>query len=98
MNKGMAIQAVVGVLASAFLSRAALAADPLPLVKPPWGRITAIDLNTGEHAWMVPLGTTPDFVRNHPALRGMNITFVTTAANDEQCKSLLAHLGMPFRK
>jgi len=31
-------------------------------------------------------------------LRGMNITFVTTAANDEQCKSLLAHLGMPFRK
>jgi large subunit ribosomal protein L5 len=31
-------------------------------------------------------------------LRGMNITFVTTASNDEQCKSLLAHLGMPFRK
>jgi large subunit ribosomal protein L5 len=31
-------------------------------------------------------------------LRGMNITFVTTAANDEQCKALLAHLGMPFRK
>ena len=31
-------------------------------------------------------------------LRGMNISFVTTAPNDEQCKSLLAHLGMPFRK
>ena len=31
-------------------------------------------------------------------LRGMNITFVTTAANDEQAKSLLQHLGMPFRK
>jgi len=31
-------------------------------------------------------------------LRGMNITFVTTAANDEQCKALLTHLGMPFRK
>ncbi len=31
-------------------------------------------------------------------LRGMNITFVTTAPNDEQCKALLAHLGMPFRK
>jgi large subunit ribosomal protein L5 len=31
-------------------------------------------------------------------LRGMNITFVTTAGNDEQCKALLAHLGMPFRK
>ncbi|OGQ11598.1 MAG: 50S ribosomal protein L5 [Deltaproteobacteria bacterium RBG_16_71_12] len=31
-------------------------------------------------------------------LRGMNISFVTTAPNDEQCKALLAHLGMPFRK
>jgi large subunit ribosomal protein L5 len=31
-------------------------------------------------------------------LRGMNITFVTTAPNDEQCKALLSHLGMPFRK
>ena len=31
-------------------------------------------------------------------MRGMNITFVTTAPNDEQCKALLAHLGMPFRK
>jgi len=31
-------------------------------------------------------------------LRGMNITFVTTATNDEQCKALLTHLGMPFRK
>ena len=31
-------------------------------------------------------------------LRGLNITFVTTAKNDEQCKALLTHLGMPFRK
>jgi large subunit ribosomal protein L5 len=31
-------------------------------------------------------------------LRGLNITFVTTAQNDEQCKALLTHLGMPFRK
>jgi len=31
-------------------------------------------------------------------LRGMNITFVTSAPNDEQCKALLGHLGMPFRK
>jgi large subunit ribosomal protein L5 len=31
-------------------------------------------------------------------LRGMNVTFVTTANDDEQCKSLLTHLGMPFRK
>jgi quinoprotein glucose dehydrogenase len=38
----------------------------LPLVKPPWGRITAINLNTGEHAWMKPLGIGP---RDHPALK-----------------------------
>jgi large subunit ribosomal protein L5 len=31
-------------------------------------------------------------------LRGMNITFVTTASDDEQCKALLTHLGMPFKK
>ena len=43
----------------------------LPLIKPPWGRITAIDLNTGEHLWMVPNADTPDCVRNHPALKGV---------------------------
>jgi quinoprotein glucose dehydrogenase len=49
--------------------------DPfgLPLVKPPWGRITAIDMNTGEHAWMVPNGATPDDVANNPALEGLDI-------------------------
>ena len=45
----------------------------LPLIKPPWGRITAIDLNTGEHLWMIPNGDTPDCVRNHPALSGVDI-------------------------
>ena len=45
----------------------------LPLIKPPWGRITAINLNTGDHLWMVPNGDTPDCVKNHPALRGLEI-------------------------
>ena len=45
----------------------------LPLVKPPWGRITAIDLNTGEHLWMRPNGEAPDCVKNHPALEGLDI-------------------------
>ncbi|HEX7081383.1 MAG TPA: pyrroloquinoline quinone-dependent dehydrogenase [Gammaproteobacteria bacterium] len=45
----------------------------LPLVKPPWGRITAIDMNTGEHLWMVPNGDTPDDVKNNPALEGLDI-------------------------
>ncbi len=46
----------------------------LPLVKPPWGRITAIDLNTGEHIWMTPNGSTPDFVKQHPALKGVDLS------------------------
>ena len=45
----------------------------LPLMKPPWGRITAIDLNEGEIVWQVAHGETPDRVRNHPALRGLDI-------------------------
>ncbi len=45
----------------------------LPIMKPPWGRITAIDLNAGDIVWQVAHGETPDFVRNHPALQGLDI-------------------------
>lgn len=45
----------------------------LPLFKPPYGRITAIDLNTGEHLWWIPNGDTPASVKNHPALAGVEI-------------------------
>ncbi len=45
----------------------------LPLIKPPWGRITAIDLNRGHHLWIIPNGDTPDCVKNHPALSGLDI-------------------------
>ena len=45
----------------------------LPLVKPPWGRITAIDMNKGEIAWQIAHGETPDAVRNNPALQGLVI-------------------------
>ena len=45
----------------------------LPLVKPPWGRISAIDLKTGDILWQIPHGETPDNVRNHPALRRVDI-------------------------
>ncbi|MGE3511760.1 MAG: PQQ-binding-like beta-propeller repeat protein [Vicinamibacterales bacterium] len=45
----------------------------LPLVKPPYGRITALDLSRGTLAWQVPHGETPDHVRNHPALKGRSI-------------------------
>jgi quinoprotein glucose dehydrogenase len=45
----------------------------LPLLKPPYGRITAINLDRGEFVWQVPHGETPDSVRNHPALKGLTI-------------------------
>ncbi len=45
----------------------------LPLIKPPYGRVTAIDMNSGEHAWMVPTGNTPEDIQNHPALQGIDI-------------------------
>ncbi len=45
----------------------------LPLIKPPWGRITAIDLNTGEHLWMQANGDATDRVKNNPALEGVEI-------------------------
>ena len=46
----------------------------LPLVKPPWGRITAIDLNTGDHVWMAANGEAPDYIKNHPALKGIDLS------------------------
>ncbi|MED5443697.1 MAG: PQQ-binding-like beta-propeller repeat protein, partial [Pseudomonadota bacterium] len=47
--------------------------DGLPLFKPPFSRITAIDMNTGEHLWYVPVGEMSDRVRNHPALKDMDL-------------------------
>jgi quinoprotein glucose dehydrogenase len=58
----------------------------LPLVKPPWGRITAIDLNTGDHIWMVPNGSAPDYVKNHPALAGIDLS---GAGNPERAPLLV---------
>ena len=45
----------------------------LPLIKPPVRRISAIDLDKGDIVWQIPHGETPDNVRNHPALKGLNI-------------------------
>jgi quinoprotein glucose dehydrogenase len=52
---------------------ASLTVQGLPLIKPPYGQISAIDLNRGEILWQVPHGETPDVVRNHPALKGLTI-------------------------
>ena len=44
----------------------------LPLVKPPYGRITAIDMNAGEHLWQIANGPTPKEIAEHPALKGLD--------------------------
>jgi quinoprotein glucose dehydrogenase len=50
-----------------------LTVQGLPLIKPPYSRITAIDLDKGEFRWQVPFGATPDNIRNHPALKGLDL-------------------------
>jgi quinoprotein glucose dehydrogenase len=45
----------------------------MPLLKPPYGRISAINLDRGEIVWQIAHGETPDNVRNNPALKGMTI-------------------------
>jgi glucose dehydrogenase len=45
----------------------------LPIVKPPYGSISAISLDKGEILWQIPHGDTPDNVRNHAALKGVDI-------------------------
>ena len=45
----------------------------IPIAKPPWGRITAIDLNTGQHQWVIANGDTPKNIRDNPALKGIDL-------------------------
>ena len=45
----------------------------LPLVKPPYGRLSAIDLDRGDILWQRPLGDTPDAIKDHPALADLEI-------------------------
>jgi quinoprotein glucose dehydrogenase len=44
----------------------------LPIVKPPYGRVTAYDLNSGDQLWMIPNGQPPDDIKNNPALKGID--------------------------
>ena len=45
----------------------------IPVVKPPWGRITAIDMNRGEIVWQIANGDTPPEIANHPILSGVTL-------------------------
>src|SRR5439155_13261441 len=52
---------------------AGLNVQGLPIAKPPYGVLAAINLDRGELVWQAPHGDTPDDIRNHPALKGMTI-------------------------
>ncbi|MCG8467552.1 MAG: PQQ-binding-like beta-propeller repeat protein [Gemmatimonadetes bacterium] len=45
----------------------------LPIIKPPWGRITALDMKTGQKVWTIANDDTPAFIRDHPALEGVDV-------------------------
>jgi glucose dehydrogenase len=54
------------------LADGSAATGRLPLLKPPYGELVAVNLNTGDIAWRVPFGDTPS-VRRHPALAGVSL-------------------------
>jgi quinoprotein glucose dehydrogenase len=53
----------------------------LRIFKPPYGRITAYNMNKGEIAWMIPNGDTPENVKNNPALKGVTIPKTGSPSN-----------------
>ncbi|PCH63494.1 MAG: quinoprotein glucose dehydrogenase [SAR86 cluster bacterium] len=63
----------------------------LDIVKPPYGRITAIDMNSGDHIWMIANADTPERIANHPLLQGIDIprTGVPTRSGILVTKTLL---------
>ncbi|ALO45598.1 PQQ-binding-like beta-propeller repeat protein [Pseudohongiella spirulinae] len=66
-------------------------AEGLPIVKPPYGRITAIDMNSGDHVWMIANADTPPNIANNPALEGVDLprTGVETRSGVLLTKTLL---------
>jgi quinoprotein glucose dehydrogenase len=53
--------------------RGGLSVQGLPIIKPPYDRITAYDMNSGEIAWQKTHSSTPDEIKNHPALRDLTL-------------------------
>ena len=69
-NPGIAIVSMPGASRPSRELFGAMTMDGLPLFKPPYTRVTAMDMNRGEHLWVRPLGNGP---RNHPLLRDLDL-------------------------
>jgi quinoprotein glucose dehydrogenase len=63
----------VGVYGEGFPHGSLGGPNGLPLIRPPWGRITAIDLGSGDYRWVIPNSETPDWATNNPALAGIKL-------------------------
>ncbi|MEX2129957.1 MAG: hypothetical protein WD772_00605, partial [Pseudohongiellaceae bacterium] len=65
--------------------------EGLEIVKPPYGRVTAIDMNSGDHLWWIANADTPDRIKNHPMLQGVDLppTGVPTRSGILLTRSLL---------
>jgi quinoprotein glucose dehydrogenase len=76
--------------------------EGLSIMKPPYGRITAYDMNKGEIAWQIANGETPANVKNHALLQGLNIPKTGTSrtvpmlhAYDKKTGEDIAQIPMP---
>ena len=49
----------------------------LPINRPPWSLVTATNMDRGVHVWQKAIGGAPDFVRDNPALKGLNLDFAS---------------------
>src|SRR5690606_33436250 len=47
----------------------------LPIMRPPWSLVTATDMNQAQHIWSRSIGGAPDYIREHPDLRGLGLDF-----------------------
>jgi quinoprotein glucose dehydrogenase len=61
----------------------------LPIMKPPYSIVVATDMNSGKHKWRVPIGDADDSVKNHPALKGLNLDFKSMGKFDVRPAPLL---------
>ncbi len=61
----------------------------LPILKPPYSEVIATDMDKGEHMWRIPIGDADDFVKNNPALKGLNLDFSKMGKFDVRPSPLL---------